>query len=205
VKIKKWELSLALALMLSVLLGSFWVNRAEADARQLSDKLLRLHVVANSDSPEDQALKLIVRDRILESATDWVGNASGSAEASRILYEHRDELSYLAHSALRESGYDYPVRIEIKTAHFPTKEYNGFALPAGRYQALRVIIGEGAGQNWWCVVFPPLCVSAAQDTFFEAGLSEQQVRLISEGSGTYAIRFKSVEIWQSIKGFFGST
>jgi stage II sporulation protein R len=200
VKIKKWEMALALALMSSVLVGSVWAQRAETEARQLSEKLLRLHVIANSDTPEDQELKLKVRDRVTETISLWIEDAADSDEAAQILCERSDELADIVRTVLDT---DCTVRIEVAPSHFPTKEYNGFALPAGRYQALRVIIGEGNGQNWWCVVFPPLCVSAAQNTFTETGLSNDQIMLITEGSGKYAIRFKSVEIWQSIKGFLG--
>ena len=206
-KIKKWEMALALGLMFTVLLGSVWAHRADAAARQLSEKLMRLHVLANSDSPQDQELKLRVRDRIVAEASVWLDGAADSVEAAKILQEHSAALAEMAAEEIAEAGYDYRVAVSVGPADFPTREYDGFALPAGRYQALRVVIGEGKGQNWWCVVFPPLCVSAAEQTIARdsrrAGLSDGEVKLITEGSGQYALRFKSVEIWQNIKRFFG--
>ena len=124
---------------------------------QLAEKVVRLHVLANSDSEEDQALKLKVRDA---------------------------------------------VRAELAETSFPTKEYDGFALPAGEYLALRVLIGEAAGQNWWCVVFPPLCTAAASDVptvALDAGLTDQEVALITEADEGYILKFKSVELWQTLK------
>ena len=139
---------------------------------QLAEKVVRLHVLANSDSEEDQALKLKVRDAVLEQATETL------------------------------QGADYGVRAELAETSFPTKEYDGFALPAGEYLALRVLIGEAAGQNWWCVVFPPLCTAAASDVptvALDAGLTDQEVALITEADEGYILKFKSVELWQTLK------
>ena len=130
---------------------------------QLAEKVVRLHVLANSDSEEDQALKLKVRDAVLEQATETLRGADSQAEASRRLTDILPELEETAHAVITANGYDYGVRAELAETSFPTKEYDGFALPAGEYLALRVLIGEAAGQNWWCVVFPPLCTAAASD------------------------------------------
>ena len=124
---------------------------------QLAEKVVRLHVLANSDSEEDQALKLKVRDAVLEQATETLRGADSQAEASRRLTDILPELEETAHAVITANGYDYGVRAELAETSFPTKEYDGFALPAGEYLALRVLIGEAAGQNWWCVMFPPLC------------------------------------------------
>ena len=132
---------------------------------QLAEKVVRLHVLANSDSEEDQALKLKVRDAVLEQATETLRGADSQAEASRRLTDILPELEETARVVITANGYDYGVRAELAETSFPTKEYDGFALPAGEYLALRVLIGEAAGQNWWCVVFPPLCTTASSDVY----------------------------------------
>lgn len=164
--------------------------------------MVRLHVLANSDSEEDQALKLKVRDAVLEQATETLRGADSQAEASRRLTDILPELEETARAVITANGYDYGVRAELAETSFPTKEYDGFALPAGEYLALRVLIGEAAGQNWWCVVFPPLCTAAASDVptvALDAGLTDQEVALITEADEGYILKFKSVELWQTLK------
>ena len=128
---------------------------------QLAEKVVRLHVLANSDSEADQALKLKVRDAVLEQATETLRGADSQAEASRRLTDILPELEETARAVITANGYDYGVRAELAETSFPTKEYDGFALPAGEYLALRVLIGEAAGQNWWCVLYPSLCFTNA--------------------------------------------
>ena len=121
-------------------------------------------------------------------------------EAERILRRHLTELEQVAEDTVRAAGYAYDVNVELSMTDFPTKEYDGFSLPAGEYLALRVLIGEAAGQNWWCVVFPPLCTAASSSvavTALAAGMDEEQVRLITEEDG-YILKFKTVELWQRI-------
>ena len=169
---------------------------------QLAEKVVRLHVLANSDSEEDQALKLKVRDAVLEQASEPLRGADSQAEASRRLTDILPELEETARAVITANGYDYSVRAELAETSFPTKEYDGFALPAGEYLALRVLIGEAAGQNWWCVVFPPLCTAAASDVptvALDAGLTDQEVALIMEADEGYILKFKSVELWQTLK------
>ena len=112
------------------------------------------------------------------------------------------ELERIAAEKIAAEGYDYPVTVSLENADFPTKEYDGFTLPAGEYLALRVIIGEGQGRNWWCVVFPPLCTAASADvpaSALAAGFSEEEVRLITEESQGYVLKFKAVEWWETLK------
>lgn len=167
----------------------------------LSGKLLRLHVVANSDSDADQALKLEVRDAVLDCAAGYLENVSDVRAAEQVLGAHLAELAGAGQAVVREKGYDYAVRASLGTSHFPTKTYDGFALPAGDYRALRVTIGAGEGRNWWCVVFPTLCVSAAsewQDTAVSGGLSDEDVRLMAEEDEGYVLRFKCLELWDKL-------
>ncbi len=168
---------------------------------RLADKVVRLHVLANSDSPEDQALKLRVRDRVLEQAERLLEGAGSREEAAALLTQSLPELEFLARREVAAGGYDYPVSVELEDTAFPTRVYDGFTLPAGRYLALRVLIGEARGQNWWCVVFPPLCSAAAADVpaaALSAGLSREEVDLITEEPG-YELRFKAVEWWETLR------
>ena len=132
-----------------VLAASVWCGSLLADRQRLNDELIRFHVVANSDSEEDQSIKLQVRDAVLEQATETLRGADSQTEACRRLTDILPELEETAHAVITANGYDYGVRAELAETSFPTKEYDGFALPAGEYLALRVLIGEAAGQNWW--------------------------------------------------------
>ena len=193
-----WELALLLALAVTILWGAASLGQQE----ELGRKVIRLHVIANSDSPEDQALKLRVRDRVLARAQEILEQSADRAEAEIRLRESLPELEAIAEETVRANGYDYAVTAELEDTAFPTKEYDGFSLPAGEYLALRILIGEGAGQNWWCVVFPPLCTAASADvpeTALAAGLTEDQVSLMTEEDGGYQLKFKAVELWERLK------
>ena len=197
-KLKVWEIALLVGLAIFLISGALALQTQE----QLSDKVVRLHVLANSDSEEDQALKLLVRDAILERAEDLLSKSGDREEAEGLLRGRLLEFEQVAAAVSAQAGYDYPVRVELEDTQFPTKEYDGFTLPAGEYLALRVLIGEAKGQNWWCVVFPPLCTTASVEvpaSALEAGLSEEEVRLITEENTGYVLKFKAVEWWQQAK------
>lgn len=195
--LRRWECAL-LVLAAALMLFCSWLGGYR---ECLSGKLLRLHVVANSDSDADQALKLEVRDAVLDCAAGYLENVSDVRAAEQVLGAHLAELAGAGQAVVREKGYDYAVRASLGTSHFPTKTYDGFALPAGDYRALRVTIGAGEGHNWWCVVFPTLCVSAAsewQDTAVSGGLSDEDVRLMAEEDEGYVLRFKCLELWDKL-------
>ena len=195
--LRRWECAL-LVLAAALTLFCSWLGGYR---ECLSGKLLRLHVVANSDSDADQALKLEVRDAVLDCAAGYLENVSDVRAAEQVLGAHLAELAGAGQAVVREKGYDYAVRASLGTSHFPTKTYDGFALPAGDYWALRVTIGAGEGRNWWCVVFPTLCVSAAsewQDTAVSGGLSDEDVRLMAEEDEGYVLRFKCLELWDKL-------
>ena len=193
---KPVEIALLAGLAVCLLSGGM----AMETQRQLADRMIRLHVLANSDSEADQALKLEVRDAVTERTEILLEHMRDRQEAERILRRHLTELEQVAEDTVRAAGYAYDVNVELSMTDFPTKEYDGFSLPAGEYLALRVLIGEAAGQNWWCVVFPPLCTAASSSvavTALAAGMDEEQVRLITEEDG-YILKFKTVEFWQRI-------
>ncbi len=192
------ELALLLGTAVFLLTGAWALNTQ----RDLADRVVRLHVLANSDSEEDQALKLLVRDAVLERATALLEQTESRAEAEALLRESLPELETIAEETVRANGYSYAVTAELEDTSFPTKEYDGFSLPAGEYLALRILIGEGAGQNWWCVVFPPLCTAASADvpeTALAAGFTEDQVGLMTEEDSGYVLKFKAVEWWEQLK------
>lgn len=172
---------------------------------ELYDKVLRLHVLANSDSDEDQALKLEVRDSILLLCEERLSDCESIEEAEERLSEMKDELLAAASETVSEKGYAYPVDITLTREEYPRKEYDGLCFPSGEYLSLRVIIGEGGGQNWWCVLFPPLCLGAAsanerEDAFIEAGFTAGQYKIITESDKvTYKIKFKCLEWLEKLK------
>lgn len=195
---KKLELAILLGLSVTLLWGAVSLHRQET----LSRKMIRLHVIANSDSDADQALKLRVRDAVLTRATELLTQSEDMADAWARLDTSLPDLERATSAAC---GGAYPVRAELGEAEFPLKEYDGFALPAGRYPALRVVIGEGAGRNWWCVVYPPLCTAACTDmeqVAIDAGFSGDDVKLITEEDG-YVLRFRAMELWQCLRQWLG--
>ena len=196
-RLKRVEIVLMVAAALVLMSGALALQTQD----QLADKVVRLHVLANSDSEEDQALKLRVRDRVLERATELLEQSADRQEAEALLRGNLLELENLAAEEIAAAGYDYPVTAELTDTTFPTREYDGFTLPAGEYLALRIVIGEGAGQNWWCVVFPPLCTTASADgpaSALAAGLTQEDVNLITEEPG-YVLKFKTVELWERLR------
>ena len=201
-RLKRWELALMLGLLIAMAAGS-WLGQEQ---RELSDRIIRLHVIANSDSQEDQALKLAVRDRVLAQAETLYPPNASLEEARAALEGNLNLLAAAGQAVVEEQGCPYPVTVQLTDCWFPTKEYEGFALPAGSYTALRVTIGEGEGQNWWCVAFPPLCVGAASepaDQVMEAGwfTPDQSALILGEDEG-YILKFKAMEWLGQIQGFF---
>ena len=197
-KLKFFEIALLIGLAVFLTSGALALRTQD----ELADKVVRLHVLANSDSEEDQALKLQVRDVVLERATAILEQSADRREAESRLRGELLELERVAAEEIAAEGYDYPVTVNLENTDFPTKEYDGFTLPAGEYLALRVIIGEGKGRNWWCVVFPPLCTSASADlpaSALAAGFSEEEVSLITEENQGYVLKFKAVEWWETLK------
>ena len=197
-KLKFFEIALLIGLAVFLTSGALALRTQD----ELADKVVRLHVLANSDSEEDQALRRRVRDAVLEPATAILEQSADRREAESRLRGQLLELERIAAKEIAAEGYDYPVTVNLENTDFPTKEYDGFTLPAGEYLALRVIIGEGKGQNWWCVVFPPLCTAASADvpaSALAAGFSEEEVGLITEEDQCYVLKFKAVEWWETLK------
>lgn len=172
-------------LTVAALITALFFVSAEKKSKEISASLVRLHVVANSDSPQDQALKLRVRDAICEACGTYFCDAKNKEDAERIIASHENDLKRVAEETLRSSGSSESVTVAYQKTAFPTKHYENFSLPAGEYDALNIKIGEAAGQNWWCVLFPPLCfVDAAGGNL----PPESEAMLIkSLGSETYTM------------------
>lgn len=163
--------------------------------------VLRLHVIANSDSEDDQNLKLLVRDAVLAEAQILLCNVYDRAKAEETVMQNIEILRSVAEKTILDNGYDYPVAIELGKEEYPTKNYESCSFPAGEYTSLRILIGEAAGQNWWCVLFPPLCLSAATDAdaFASVGITDNQYQIITDSESTkYKIRFKILESFSEI-------
>ncbi len=201
-KLKTWELALMLGALCAAVLGG-WLGQEQTD---LADSVIRFHVIANSDSGDDQALKLAVRDRVLAQAEAVYPENATLEEALAALEGNLSALEEAGRSMVEAEGYDYPVTARLEECWFPTKEYDGFALPAGNYTALRVVIGAGEGQNWWCVAFPPLCLGAASETVEDAAaagyFTEAQANLVAEVNEGYVLKFKSMELLGELQKLF---
>ena len=164
---------------------------------QLPRDVVRLHVVANSNGAGDQAVKLLVRDAVLEAAR-WYQGAGSMEEASSRLCTHLQSIAGAARQVLGEQGMGYSATAQMTEMYFPTRDYGDFRLPAGRYRTLRVTLGEGAGKNWWCVVFPSLCLPAATQEEALLTLPEGE-RQVVEGGRDVQVKLKAVELWESLR------
>jgi len=197
---KKTTQTTVLLLIAGVMLLSLWLEGAQ---NTLAGDVVRLHVLANSDSEADQTLKLAVRDRVLAEAAPLLEGVSDRDAAWQVLARSLENLAQAGAETVAAEGYSYPVAVSLEETWFPTREYEDFSLPAGNYTALRVVIGEGEGRNWWCVVFPPLCLGAVSErveaTAAMAGLTEDEISLITAEEGEYIIKFKLLELWDELK------
>ncbi len=174
---------------------------------KIYDSVVRFHVLANSDSEEDQRLKLKVRDEILLLTAPALEGCASREDAQKILSELLPQIKETAERVIESEGYSYPVDVVINEEYYPTKEYESCNFPEGEYMSLRIIIGEGEGQNWWCCLFPPLCLSSAtgkeenEDAFISVGLTGEQYKVITEtDTPKYKVRFKILEVIQRAFG-----
>lgn len=166
----------------------------------IEERVFRLHILANSDSEADQSLKLKVRDGLLEYSEEIFNGCTSKGEAIASAKENIDAIQTEAERIVKECGYDYDVKVEVTNASFDTRVYENFTLPAGNYDALRVIIGKGEGHNWWCVMYPQLCISASSAEDFKEELPDGESDMI-EGDG-YEIRFGIVDLFHNISNWF---
>lgn len=184
---------------LFLFVGLFPVHGEE----KIYDSVVRLHVLANSDSEEDQSLKLEVRDAILELTAPLLENCADRNEAEAVLRAHIPELIAAAKLVLETAGCNDSVTIEFDDEEYPERTYDSFCFPSGTYLSMRVLIGNAEGHNWWCCLFPPICRAAAtvskkeaENTFISVGLTPSQYKIITENNKpVYKVRFKILEIF----------
>ena len=188
----------------------FFLAKSYSDTmfKNISNNFLRLHIVANSDSTEDQILKYEIRDAILNYISPYIKNANSKHDAIQILNNNMDELYNLSSNILNEHGLNYPVNIKIGNFNFPTKDYSSFILPEGNYDALKIELGNAVGQNWWCVMFPSLCIvdtsnfnidNSSMD-ILKNTLDPEEFSIISKDntSPEIKIKFKLIELFENL-------
>lgn len=195
------EISVAIGLVVSII---FSVIGFGAECKEIRNNVIRLHILANSDSAADQQVKLAVRDALLNCGSEIFGGAVNIDNAEDCLEREKQILTETANKVLAENGFEYKAEIFLTEEYFQTREYENFTLPAGEYLALKVILGNGKGHNWWCVMFPPLCIpAAAKRADTEIILGKNGAEIISNPA-KYEMRFKIVEIIEELKIKFRS-
>ena len=190
------EISLLIAL---IICGVLNINAFSQQCESIREKMLRMHVIANSDSEEDQQLKLKVRDAVLLAGEKVFDGSITATEAKEKITPYIDYLENVALETIKNEGFDYNAKITVEKEYFNTRTYeNSVTLPAGYYTAVKVIIGEGKGQNWWCVMFPPMCLpTAVAECEISDVLTDDETEIVTE-TDKYKFRFKIVEILEEI-------
>ena len=196
---RKLVISLLFGLVFSMVLMAY----ADTAQKHISDSVLRLHIVANSDSENDQNVKLKVRDALLTRFGTALSQAENREEAEKIINENKEQIKETAEKVLSENGCGYGAKAMCADVHFPVKKYENIMLPPGNYRALKVVLGNGAGKNWWCVMYPPLCFDtspsgrADDDEILRKSLSESEYEIITESERKLPVkfRFKILEIF----------
>lgn len=193
---KKIKISVTVGIVVAIL---FSICSFAKTSEEIRSDVLRLHVIANSDTSVDQNLKLRLRDYILQEGKDIFNGSVNVENAVEKIEPVLPELEKSAKAFVNQAGFDYDVKISLSNEYFTTKTYETVTLPAGKYLALRVVIGSGEGHNWWCVMFPPMCVPAAdKKDEIENVFSEKEIKLV-ESKPKYEPRFKVVEIYEQLK------
>lgn len=209
---KKRNTILLIFLLLSILFIIFIYSLAKAYSdyvfNNLSDSFIRFHVVANSNSTEDQIIKYKVRDKVMNYLSPFLKKAHNKTEALAIISTHLNELSCIAEGLIDEENIPYSVHVSIGKSYFPTKDYSSFVLPEGNYDALKIELGKAEGQNWWCVMFPSVCIPQNEDvstldnsiSTLENTLSSEEFSIISKSSNSVnvKIKFKLIELFENI-------
>jgi len=200
---KRIFILILLLLLFSSICAFSYINTVSAN---ISESVFRLHVLANSDTAEDQNLKYKVRDRLIEYMNNLADGYTSKNDVINLAKEYISEFKEVAKRVVQENGYDYDVNVSIGNFEFPTKTYGDISLPAGFYDALKVEIGEAKGQNWWCVMFPPLCfvdvtsgiVPDESKELMQEELSDEEYYLISEHTPEIKFKFKLLELFSNM-------
>ena len=195
-KLKTIDITVFLTLIICIIATVSFEN----DCKGIREDILRLHVIANSDEYYDQELKLKVRDALLISGEKVFSGSEDIITAEKSIAKQKDVLMYSAEETIKSLGFNYDVKIELARSYFPTRTYGELTLPAGYYKALRVIIGEGKGKNWWCIMFPPLCLPAATDNkeVIRDFLTDNEMQIVTSDP-KFEVRFWLIEKYYQVK------
>ena len=209
---KKLNFIFILTILVFIYIALLSFNYSKAISSNLSDSVFRLHIIANSDSSADQELKLKVRDNIINYMNTLTSSSSDKKDVISIVNNHLDSFKEIALNTIKENGYNYDVNIEIGNFNFPTKTYGDISFPAGNYDALKIEIGDAIGQNWWCVLFPPLCfvnsstgvVPDDSKNTLKENINSESYEIISEGNKSnntsdIKIKFKIIEFFNNFR------
>ena len=199
----KYLTTLSCSVLVIAILTFVLPNTEESE---LYDGFIRLHVVANSDIKKDQTLKHDVRDGILEIMSNLTAECANVKEAETVFNMHRGEITEAASKIIEAKGFDYKVTVTLDDEYYPTCEYAGITLPAGIYRSARILIGNAQGKNWWCILFPPLCVDTAKakEKLVSAGFSQNQIRILTDGDNVkYKMKFRVLEILEQFFAALG--
>jgi len=178
-------------------------NSVLAEEREIYEKTLRLHIPACSDSAADQEVKLKVRDAVLELLREPLSKCQTKEESVQLVQDMREDIQTTANNILTVHGFDYVASVTLTEEYYPRKSYEDFTLPAGNYTSLKIELGQAEGKNWWCVLFPQVCLGTAKsdETLAEVGFTANQIRLLTEQEESeYVVKFKIIEILESIFG-----
>lgn len=211
-KLKKEKKYILISIIIGFFITIIFTTKSYSDNIQqsISEELIRFHILANSNSDEDQELKIIVKNEIINLLEDELKTSTSKEETRELLENNLQKIIETAQKIVYENGYDYKVDAKLTKAYFPTKVYGDVSLPAGEYEALQITIGEAKGQNWWCVMFPPLCfvdvtfkeVPIEDKILLKNILSEEEYNLVTNYTNdekiSVQVKFKIVELWQEL-------
>lgn len=193
---------LSVVAMVLSLYGAYSISFFAKASESVRSEVVRLHILANSDSDEDQAVKLLVRDALLRESEALAGEYTSVEEAEEYFRENKDELTAIANRVLNENGFDYTATVTLTEEYYETRQYGELTFPAGIYTSLRVILGKGEGHNWWCVMFPNLCIPVAGDIKTrdegKSKISKNSKKVVEE---KYEVKFKIVEIYEGLRNW----
>lgn len=203
---QKYNRFFILIILLFIYTSICAVSYVNAVSTNIQDSVFRLHVIANSNSDEDQNLKYVVRDKVLEYINSKTSNLNSKEEVITFVYNNLENIQNIAQQTIYEKGYNYMVSLSIGNFDFPTKTYGDISFPAGYYDALKIEIGEAEGKNWWCVMFPPLCfvdvtsgiVPEESKEVLKDNLSDEEYNIICDNSDNKNFKFKLIEFFQNI-------
>lgn len=205
---KFFLLSFLLILLFCIFIFALMHAYSKTMFNNISNDFLRLHIVANSDSKEDQMLKYEIRDVVLQYMQPYLNNVSSKESAIQMLNTHMDELCTITNDIAKQKGYDLPIKISISKSYFPAKSYGNITLPEGNYDALKIEIGKSEGQNWWCVMYPSLCVIDSSnlkfdynsDKLLDKNLNTEEYSLITKSNSSKALKFKFklIELFENL-------